>query len=206
MTFPYDHSKRLLTAAMVCLTWLGSISTLRADFAGPSRQMAAGSPDGSVVVRVKQIEAAGKLTPKPKCLFTFYEYDSSADVYKSTSSFEAQCSSWQLLFVSNAGDLVLVNLSDREAICLYSKAGKLVKSWDLNRFLTKAEIEACGLTGSTLQWFEDGTFAGDVFQFCGPSTNIKSLHPPYSVMRSPDKSVSFFGSVNLTTGALKKKK
>ena len=148
----------------------------RSDFLGPSFARHAVSPDG---------------------------FDQSKDSYIRRSGFELTGLS-QLLYVSNAGDLIMISLCEGDCIRLYSKDGKLVKTWKLNEFLSKEEIEACAQTGATLQWLEEGAFSDRVFHFRGPSRQIRGLTPPYTVMRLPDEKVIFSASIHTATAELVK--
>jgi hypothetical protein len=188
----------------VCLLlfplWLSQAA--RADFDGPSSARRAMSPDGNLVIRITPGKSPdARQTPKHRV--TYYEYESSGDRYVRRSEFQLGESLSQMLYVSNAGDLVMIFLDDQDAVRLYSKEGKLVKSWSLGDFLSKAEIDACAQTGSTLQWFEEGAFSGRRFYFSGPSRLVRALQS-YTVMRAADAKVSFSGELDVTAVELSK--
>jgi hypothetical protein len=182
----------------------------RPDFAGPTVATRAVSPDSNLVVRIEKQRAADLKVVKYKV--SYYEYDGDSDSYRHTTSFDLGPPLSQLLFVSDAGDLLFVSLAERDAVRLYSKAGKLVKTWSLGDFLSKEEIDGCAQTGSTLQWFESGGFVANpalgyrAFHLAGPAKTIKALHPPLTVMRGADPNVSFEATIDMTTTKITKAK
>jgi hypothetical protein len=182
--------------------------TARPDFAGPTSATHALSPNGDVAVRIETLSSDPKGEQPPKHELSYYEFDPSSQSYHRRASFEFQGKLPQLLFVSDHGDVVMVSLwhDDKTAIRLYSKNGKLVKSWSVKKIMTKAEAKACALTGSTIQWFDEGSFGDRTFYFSGPSHMIRGLRPSYTVMRGADEKVFFSGSINAETGQLTKDK
>jgi hypothetical protein len=193
---------RLLFLASLALSCLAQVAS--ADFLGPTTATKAMSSDGNLVVRVK-LDAGFKIGEasavegvKRLHELTFYEYSVKDDKYVQRSSFMADLRA-QFLFVSNDGIVAMISLLDMEAIRLYSKDGKQIKSWNLDKFLSPAEIKACAKTGSTLQWLEEGAFSNGTFNLRGPSQWIDAIQPPYTAMRPYDEKVSFAGRLNLET-------
>lgn len=168
-----------------------------ADFTGPQSEWKAMSPDGNLVVRISEKRDYSELSA------TYYEYDAMNDEYARGKTIPVLGRA-QMLYVSNAGDLIMIALGQEESISLYSKDGKLTRQWSLKDFLTAKEIKACAKTGSTLQWFDEGTFANRTFHFRGPSRRIRGLQPSYTVMRGADSKISFFGTVDAKSGTLSK--
>ncbi len=194
--------KKLSFCALLVLSCLTQIAS--ADFLGPTTATKAISPDGNLVIRVK-LDAGFKIGEasavegvKRLHELTFYEYSVKDDKYVQRSSFMVDVRA-QFLFVSNEGVVAMISLSNIEAIRLYSKDGKHLNSWKLDKFLSPAEIKACAKTGSTLQWLEEGAFSKSTFNFRGPSQWIRALQPPYTVMRAYDEKVFFSGRINLET-------
>lgn len=176
----------------------------RADFVGPSVARHALSPNGQLLVRIKTAKRDERSKEPPKHEVSYYEFDASEDSYVQRSGFNLTGSLGQMLYVSNAGGLVLISLRENEAVRLYSKEGKLANSWDLDDFLTEDEINACAKTGSTLQWLEEGAFDDRVLYFRGPSRRVRALSPPYTVMRGADEAVAFSATINSENAMLKK--
>lgn len=176
----------------------------RADFVGPSVARHALSPDGKLLVRIKTPKRDENSKDPPKHEVSYYEFDATKDSYIRRSSFDLTGYLAQMLYVSNAGDLILVSLGEKQAVRLYTQKGKLAKSWDLNSFLSKDEIQACAQTGSTLQWLEEGTFYDREFYLRGPSRLIRALSPPYTVMRGADEKVAFSATIDAENVKLKK--
>lgn len=188
-------------ASLLAVLLLLLAHAVRADFGGPIPATRAISPDGNVLVRIKMDESPVIKGVARKNQLSFYEYNLKDDKYVRRSGFELD-GRGQLLLVSNEGDIALISLSELEAIRLYSKAGKLRKTWKLDEFLTPAEIKACAQTGATLQWFEEGGFSEGGFYFRGPSHMIRALQAPYTVIRGYDDKVSFSGHIELKTQTL----
>lgn len=191
------------------LVWLPLLVLLHmqpalADFVGPSVARHALSPNGQLLVRIKTAKRDERSNEPPKHEVSYYEFDASEDSYIQRSGFKLTGSLGQMLYVSNAGDLVLISLKENEAIRLYSKEGKLANSWDLDDFLAEHEIDACAKTGSTLQWLEEGAFDDRVFFFRGPSRRVRALSPPYTVLRGADEAVAFSAAINSENAMLKK--
>lgn len=180
------------------------VQAARADFTGPSVATHAISPNGELLVRIKT--GKGKVNSQniPEHEVTFYVLDAAKDSYVRNTSASFTGYLAQMLYLSNEGDLIFVSLDETEAIRLYSKDGKLRKSWDLADFLTKDEIKSCAKTGSTLQWLEEGAFDDRTFSFYGPSRRIRALSPPLTVMRGANFKVTFSGSINAVNAELKK--
>lgn len=188
--------------ALLILALVSYAQVTRADFVGPSHARQALSADGSLIVRITDSGLA-KGKDGPKFLATYYEYDATSDSYVRRSSIPVQGLS-QMLYVSNAGDLVLISLGEKESIELHSRDGKLKKNWSLGDFLTQGEIDACIKTGSTLQWLQEGVFFERKFYFLGPSQQIRALQPPFSVMRGRNDKVSFSGHIDAAKGTISK--
>ena len=110
----------------------------------------------------------------------------------------------QMLYVSNAGDLILISLGEKDTIRLYSRAGTLAKSWDLKEILSKDEIQSCAKTGATLQWIDEGSFHDRTFYCHGPSRLIRALKPPYTVLRGANVKVTFSATLNAENARLTK--
>ncbi len=106
--------------------------------------------------------------------------------------------------VSDVGDLVLMRVSEGEAIRLYSRSGKLKKSWDLANFLKRVDIRACAQTGSTLQWLDEGAFSGRVFYLRGPAQRVRGLRPPYTIMRGANLKVKFAAVIDAEKATIRK--
>ena len=183
---------------------LSTVYPAQADFVGPSVARHALSPDGKLLVRIKTAMLDDRSEDPPKHEVAFYEFDATEDSYVRRSEFQMTGALGQMLYVSDAGDLVLVSLSENTAVRLFSKAGKLVKSWNLDEFLTADEIKACAKTGSTLQWLEERVFYDRVFYLRGPSRVIRALSPPYTVMRGADEKVAFSAAIDSADATLKK--
>ena len=176
------------------------------DIVGPSRARAAVSPDGNRVVRRTAVES--KQVPPPPLVHVMaqHRFDGKTDGF--VKQFEVRLTDYlaQFLFVSDAGHVVMVSLTPKNSLRLYSEDGKLQKSWNLDEILSKAEIEACGQTGSTIQWFEEGSVSphGESFYFRGPSTRLRALGPSYTIMRGADEKVGFSRQLDLKASALTK--
>lgn len=199
---------KITVLAMIGPCLLVFASSAFADFVGPVTAKAAISPDGSAIVRIsyeklsqKEIEEArgrskhgGVFTRKE--IATIYSYNPATDSYAKKARIETGHLAPQFLYISNEGDVVFVSLGEKGALHLFSKDGKVRKSWDLLDFLTRREIFACAKTGSTLQWFKNGAFVGRTFYFRGPSRGIQALRPPYTLMRTANENVEFSGSID----------
>jgi len=173
------------------------VQTARSDFYPPTAAQRAMSPDGNLLVRITAPVTSRKFD------VAYYVFDAASDSYVRRSSFQMTGGPGEMMYVSNAGDLVLISLSEKDAIRLVSPSDGLVRSWDLSRFLSRREIKACARTGSTLQWLEEGAFSNDTFRFRGPSTVIRALGgTSYTVMSGAKPSVSFSGSLDAATGEL----
>lgn len=182
------------------------VLTLRptwADFGGPVSADNAASPDGNLVVRIVSDSQEDSAKEVESHLVRYYQFDSAKDAFVRQSEFRLREWPGELLFLSNAGDLVMISLGEKDAIRLYARNGNLVKTWSLNELLTPAEIEACAQTGSTLQWVDEGAFQGRSFYFTGPSHRIRALQPPFTIMRGTDSKVRFSGSLNAENGTLR---
>jgi len=130
---------------------LSHVQAARADSVGPSVARHALSPDGKLLVRIKTAKRDDKSRDLPNHEVSYYEFDASKDSYVRRTSFQLTGYLAQMLYVSNSGELIFVSLREKDAIRLYSKRGKVTRSWALDDFLTKDEIIACAQTGSTLQ-------------------------------------------------------
>jgi hypothetical protein len=175
-----------------------------ADFGGSIRATRALSPDGNVIVRVTLAKPAAKGEPASQNEVIYYHFDETSNTYVKRSQFNLSAYHAQMLYVSNAGDLLLISLGTKDAIRLLAKDGKLVKTWSLGDFLSPAEIKACAETGSTLQWLEEGAFYERQFYFRGPSRTVRAVSPPYTVMRGVDEKVTFSGTINAKDATLSK--
>lgn len=109
------------------------------------------SPDGNLLVRITLAKEAQDDDEKPTYDVVYYKFDAAKESYAKHSAFVLKEYPGQMMYLSNAGDLVIVSLSEKEAISLYSPEGKRLRTWDLTDFLTKQEIAGCAETGSTLQ-------------------------------------------------------
>jgi hypothetical protein len=164
-----------------------------ADIVGPTVTTVAVSPDGNLIVRMVR---NGSTNENEAYDVVYFEYARAKDRYERASSYVLSGGLSQMLFVSDDGDLVLINLDEKEAVRLYSRDGATRRSWDLSKFLSKSEIRGCAETGSTLQWFDDGKFVGREFHFRGPSHIIRALQPSFTIMRPANRNVSFSGTLN----------
>jgi hypothetical protein len=196
--------KRLLVGAALLIALISRLAW--ADFGGPIPGDNVASPDGNLVVRIVEEAAEKQPTDTVTHLVRFYEFDAAKDNYVRRSEFRLKEWPGELLFLSNVGDLVMVSLGEPDAIRLYARDGRLVKTWGLKEMLTPGEIEACAQTGSTLQWLDEGAFFGRRFYFKGPSHRIRALQPPFTVMRSADPKASFSGTVDADKGELRMNK
>lgn len=170
------------------------------DLNGPSLAQHALSPDGKVIVRVERL--SGDNGSPPQYEASYYQFHAAENSYRRTCSFVIRNYSAQLLFVSNAGDLLTVMLSERDAITLYSPEGNVVKSWNLSDFLSNSQIAACAETGSTVQWFDEGAFHDREFSCIGPSRRVRAVQPPFTIMRGVNGEVSFTISIDVVTRAI----
>ena len=195
---------KFLSGSLALLVVLLHVQLVRADFVGSNMAQHALSPNGRLLVRIKTAERDEASKERPKYEVTYYEFDAVKDSYERQSSFPFSGNLSQMLYVSDAGELMMISLGEKDAVRLYSKTGELIQSWNLQDFLTPNEIKACAATGSTLQWFEEGAFIDRRFHFRGPSRLIRALQPPYTVMRSVNHNVTFSGSINLDTVKLNK--
>lgn len=176
----------------------------RGDFAGPATAMFAASPDGNLIVRLTVAENSDAADRPPRTLIHYYRFNPSKNDYVPDKVVECSGAWGQMLYVSNAGDVVAVGLSETGSLQIFSPDGKLVKKVDLKQFLTQNEIDACARTGSTLQWLDEGSFAGRKFYFSGPSHLIRAIRGSFSVMRGADEKVRFAASIDAATGELTK--
>ncbi len=188
--------------ALIALAGLlyGGGRLVHADFGGPSYAESALSKDGQLVLRVKRTLDESKKRSRYDA--TQYAYNSETDSYQKKVTYRLEAGGGQKMFLSNAGDLVVVSLSEAGAVDLYSPEGKLVKSWNLDELITKKQIEACAMTGSTLQWFQEGSFYERKFYFRGPSQVIRGLENSvsYTVMRGANLDIEFTGQIDAQTG------
>jgi hypothetical protein len=194
------------TIAGVLFSLIFGMHSAQADFGGPIQADNAASPDGKLVVRI--VEESRENQPKEELshLVRFYEFDATKDIYERRSEFRLKEWPGELLFISNAGDLVMISLSETDAIRLYARDGKLVKTWGLNELLIPSEIKGCAQTGSTLQWFDEGAFIGRKFHFNGPAHRIRALRSSFTVMRGAHPKVSFSGLLDAETGTIRMNK
>jgi hypothetical protein len=176
--------------------------TVRADFVGPSVATRAMSPNGDVLARLTIVAKATRESPKTRVKASLYQFDSDNDSYVIESQFEFEGYLPNLLYLSDAGDLALVNLGEGNAVRLYSKEGTLAGDWDLSEFLKPEEIVGCAKTGSTLQWFDSGKFHQRRFVFEGPAHRILGVSPPFTLMRGKDEKISFAGQIDAADGKL----
>lgn len=178
------------------------VQIARSDMVGPRAARSAMSPDGNLLVRITTPEVPAEASASPKCEVAYYQFDPATNSYVRRLNFQLTGHPGAMMYVSNAGDLVLILLGEKRAINLYSPQARQMRSWDLDTFLSRREIKACARTGSTLQWFEEGAFHDRVFHFRGPSSVIRALGPSYTVMRGVSRTVSFSGSLDAATGKL----
>lgn len=190
------------TTRLACAVWILLASVARADFAGPSTMTRALSPNGELLVRATLVAKGTREAPLPSYDIAFYRFDAAKDAYSLDHRFQLKTVLGQFVFVSNAGDLLMVNLSDAGSMDLYTNDGASAGSWDLKDFLTAEEIEGCAQTGSTLQWFEEGRFYERQFGFRGPSDTIRAVSPPYTLMRERKDDVYFSGRIDADSGKL----
>jgi hypothetical protein len=99
--------------------------TLTADFAGPSPARNALSPDGQLLVRITTPKRDKDSKDLPKHEVSYYEFDAIKDVYTRSAHFPLTGYLGEMLYVSNAGDLIMISLGEKEAVRLYSKEGQL---------------------------------------------------------------------------------
>lgn len=194
----------LLVAALALAA--NSSNVALADFAGPSHAYSATSPDGNLIVRIKDVKAADKANKKPSYEVAYYEYDPKFDGYLKRSEFALADYLGHLMYLSDSGDLILVELSEKDAVRLYRRSGELVKKWNLNDFLTRGEVQGCAQTGSTLQWLEEGRFQGRTFSLRGPSQSIRAVSAPLTVMRGVNGTVRFSASIDCEKAKLRKER
>lgn len=177
---------------------------VRSDMGLPAPEPApAVSPNGDLIARIKSTN-----DPTSRVAVTevsFHQFDQSKDMYIRRSSFTTSIHP-TALFVSDNGEVMMINVSGKQAMTLFSKDGKVTKTWDLEDFLTDAEIKACAQTGSTLQWFDDGGFSGGEFQLKGPSKVIRGLSTPFTVMRGYNPRIRFAATIDIKTGELTRPK
>lgn len=186
-----------------CLAIL-CIATAQADFAGPVVATKAMSPDGNLLVRITPARQADDDDEQPTYNVAYYKFDVAKEIYSKQSAFVLKDYLGQMMYVSNAGDLVIVSLSEKQAVTLYSSEGKRLKVWDLDDFLTKQEIAGCAQTGSTLQWLDEASFGGRNLYFRGPSRVIRAMHVSYTVMRGVDEKIAFSGVLDVKERKLTK--
>jgi hypothetical protein len=189
---------------IVMLLLLFTTSQGRTDLVEPDHARHASSPDGNLIARIKTTKRAGGSKGLTEHDVSFYKYDSDTNSYTLRTSFHLVANLSQMLYISNFGDLVMITLSEKDAVRLYSKTGKLEKSWDLTEFLTEAEIVACAETGATTQWLEEAEIRDRRFFMKGPSQVIRAVRPPYTIMRGVDSKTTFTASINLETCELTK--
>jgi hypothetical protein len=182
------------------------LQTARSDFVGPRAARHAMSPDGNWVVRITTAAVPAESAAPLRHEVAYYRFDRATDRYVRRAGFHLAGCLGAMMYVSNAGDLVLISLGEKRAIRLYSPKAGLMRSWDLDSFLGRREIKACARTGSTLQWFEEGAFHDRVFHFRGPSSVIRALGPSYTAMRGVSRTVSFSGSLDAATGKLSRQR
>jgi hypothetical protein len=187
-----------------CCSVILFISSATADFAGPASATKAMSPDGNLLVRIMPAKNAQDDDEKPMYNVVYYKFDAAKEGYSKHSEFALKDYPGQMMYVSNAGDLVIISLSEKEAVTLYSPEGKRLKAWDLADFLTKKEIEGCAETGSTLQWLDEASFGGRDLYFRGPSRVIRAMQGSYTVMRGADEKIAFSGVLDVVERKLTK--
>lgn len=172
-----------------------------ADFAGPISMTRAISPDGNTLVRLtsdRKRDANGL----PRASASRYVFEETANAFTHRATFEFSDGLPELLYVSDQGNIVMINLGEITALRAFDTEGKVIGTWDLPDFLTKREIKASAQTGSTLQWFETGKFEENKFIFSGPSSTIKALVPPFTVMRPAKRSISFTEVLDFKSGEI----
>jgi hypothetical protein len=172
-----------------------------ADFAGPTSMTRAISPDGNTVVRLKS-DGKREANGLRRASASRYVFDEATNTFTHRATFEFSDGLPELIYVSDEGNIVMINLGELAALRAFDTEGKAVGTWDLSDFLTKREIKASAQTGSTLQWFETGRFENDRFLFSGPSSTIKALVPPFTVMRPAKRSVSFTEVLDFKSGEI----
>lgn len=175
----------------LCLLILCFSTRLPADMGGPIDATPALSPDGNILARITRDRRLYDEKRPWKHPVTVFKYDESKDSYLPRARFEVEGSMPQLMYVSDAGDVVLVYFSGSHALELYTEGGKAKKSWKLTDFLTEAEIEGSAETTSTLQWFWDGSFFNNrLFNFVGPAQGIR-FGGSATVLKESDPKVAF---------------
>jgi hypothetical protein len=182
---------------IVALALASGGATGKADFGGTTPAVRAMSPNGNIIIRIMKVESKGAEPTKPVYEVAFYEYQSVEDRFVPSASFRLTNGLSHMVYVSDGGELVLINLSETDSIRLYSKDGKQRSAWKVGDFLSDAEVNACAETGATLQWFEEGIFDGKEFYFRGPSRVIRAVPPPFTIMRGVKRDVTFSGTIDL---------
>lgn len=179
-------------------------SPVLADFGGSTAARRAVSPNGDLIVRIVSERRSGdqKAKSPTRNIVRFYEYDRAADTYKKRSSFEVETGLGNLMYVSNEGDLIFIGLHEKNSVRLFSREGKLRKTWGTKSFLTAKQQRGCALTGSTLQWLEEAGFVEGRFHFRGPSHVVRALAPPFTLMRGADPDLSFSGAIDIKKSKL----
>jgi len=187
-----------------CCSAILLLSTATADFSGPAVATKAMSPDGNLMVRITPAKPGDDEEEKSTYNVVYYKFDAAKEGYSKHSTFVLKDYPGQMMYVSNTGDLVIVSLSEKEAITLYSPEGKRRKVWDLADFLTKQEIAGCAETGSTLQWLDEASFGGRHLYFRGPSRVIRAMQGSYTVMRGADEKIAYSGVLDVVEQKLTK--
>lgn len=180
----------------------------RGDMVGPTPATQATSPDGNLLVRIKRVTPNNGNEAEqdaPRFKVSYYAYHEATDTYAVASHFTLTDRLGQMLYVSNAGDLVMITLGRDQAIRLYTRQGQLAKAWDLADFLSKREIRSCAATGSTLQWFNEGLFYDRKFYVYGPSQWVRALPASFTLMRGVDPQVTFSATIDAATAELTKR-
>lgn len=195
--------------ALICLVAI--CDPARGDTTFQPYQTHAMSQDGSAVVRIELGEwSKDRKKRESKDQVVIYRYSKEADAYHRTARFDlgdlhpAEC-----LFVTNDGRFVaFANVSGRDgralALRIYNAEGKLLRKWMLADLLDKEEIEACYLTGSTIQWIEDAYFTRDEFRFFGPAKTMHGQFMSFTVMRKGKEGVSYSRTIDLRSMEIKK--
>lgn len=189
------------------------VTSLRGDMLPPPFQRVAISSDSEYAARVdpgRWIEAEKRRLPD---WVSIHRYDSTKRAFSKISEFQyGDHPGSGFLFVSNGGKHVIgVNVGawighDKLGLRIYDQAGALLKVWRVSDFLTQEEIAGCAMTGSTIQWFQTGSFSydGQKFEFSGPATQIASWGSSYTVMRGAKEGLSFRCSIDLKSLTLKR--
>lgn len=194
---------RIACSLLATLSVVACNLPLLADFGGSIWTLCAISPDGKALVRISKVETSDDENQLPTYQGLVFSFDDKKEDFVLVRKFPFDSVPPNLLFLSDAGDVVSIRLQEKGALTWYSPQGKLEKAWDLKDFLTESQINGCAETGSTLQWFDEGQFYERTFHFNGPSHRIRAMLPPFTVMRGYDEKVTYAGRLDAEKSELK---